>query len=160
MQQELVQSCGTITAFNYAYCKIIHDQLFWMLKDDITDANGNDFTIFRIETGELVRRYQDRFEATQKAIASFDSDLNAEQAKTNGISDYHKTCNTSHIIIKEGSLIPVLVEHLAEQTKIKDCIFFSSSGYTDLEEVKRFSNEVSMFYNQVKEFLAMFEQSE
>lgn len=160
MRQELVQTCGTITAFNYAYCKILHDQLYWLLKSDIVDGNGEEFVIFRVETGEWVRKYQDRFEATEEALSKFDSDVNEEQTKTNGISDYQKIRNASHLNLREGSLLPVLVEHLAEQTKIKECIHFSHSGFVDLAEVRAFSNEIDMFFSQVKEFLAMFEQSE
>jgi hypothetical protein len=159
MQQELVQSCGTITAFNYAYCKIIHDQLFWLLKSDIVDKNGEEFVIFRVSTGQWVANYKKKLEATEQAIENFDPDVSYEQTQTKGISDSRKIINASCIIMKEDSLIPALVEHLSEQTKIKDCICFPPpSGYCKLEEVLKFSDGINLFYRQVKEFLAMFEE--
>lgn len=163
MRQALVQSCGTITAFNYAYCSIIYHKAFKLLETDITDANGESFPIVMFRIGqnpsfeEWVKEYLKRFEATEEAISNFDSDVSEEQSKANGISDYQKTRNASHIILREGSLLPVLVEHLAEQTKIKECIDFAHSGFNDEAEVRAFSNEASLFFGQVKEFLAMFE---
>lgn len=163
MRQSLVQTCGTITAFNYAYCSIVYDKAFKLLETDITDANGESFpiVIFRIGQSpsfeEWVKEYQKRFEATKEAISNFDSDVSEEQAQNNGISDYQKTHNASHLILREWSLLPVLVEHLTEQTKIKECIDFTHSGFNDPAEVRAFSNQASMFFGQVKEFLAMFE---
>jgi hypothetical protein len=160
MRQKLVQECGTITAFNYAYCKTICVQANWLLRNDITDANEEPFPIFPMfgtETGEWVRKYQDRLEATEKAYESYDALFNKQQAQENGISDYQKICNASMIIVRKGSILPVLVEHLEEQTKIKSGIIFSSSGLTNLEELRNFSDSVSLFFGQIKEFLAMFE---
>ena len=160
MRQTLVQTCGTITAFNYAYCKTIYDQAFWLLESDIIDANREPFALYGVVTGQWVAIYQQRWETTQQAKDNYDHDLDFEQTQANGVSDYRKTINASHIIIKEGSLLPVLVEHLSEQTKIKDIIRFpSSGGCCSLEEVRRLSNEINLFFDQVGQFLAMFEQS-
>lgn len=163
MRQALVQSCGTISAFNYAYCKTIYHKAFLMLESDVIDSNGEPFPIVDLTIGQKPsfkkweKEYQERLEDTEEAMSSFDSDFNEKQEKEKGVSDYRKICNASCIVIKKESLLPVLVEHLEEQTKIKSVICFSPSGYTDMEELRRFSNEVAMFFGQVKEFLAMFE---
>lgn len=157
MRQKLVQECGTINAFNYAYCKTIYDHALWLLRSDIVDANGEIFSIFGVETGEWVRRYQERLGATEKANEAYDFAFNLKQAKENGISDCQKTCNASMIIVKKESILPALVEHIEEQTKIKSIVNFSSPSFTDLEELRNFSDLVSIFFGQVKEFLAMFE---
>ncbi|MEI6835615.1 MAG: hypothetical protein WCK59_02165 [Candidatus Falkowbacteria bacterium] len=152
MRQELVQTCGTITNFNYAYCSILYEKLYWLLRSDIIDANGNQFVIFGIEAGDWVRRYQNRLDVTQKALDKYNPNDDEENVR----NDYQKNLNISHIIIKDESLLPVIIEHLEEQTKIKSRIFFASNGYIELEELRKFINEVNLFFGQVKEFLEMF----
>ena len=149
IRQELVQNAGTITAFNYAYCKTIYDKACSLRETDIVDANEEKLrrfdSIFDNIGDSWIEDYQKRCEAANKAISNIN-----ENPESNRI------INASHIVLKKGSLLPILVEHLEEQTKIKNHIDFPSSYYFG-EEVEEFRQQISLFFKQVGLFLAMFE---
>jgi|GEM_PF-2117813 len=153
MRQVLVQNSGSMTAFNYAYCKTIYDQACRLLKTDVVDANGENFFIIEADLDWWIEYYQKIFYAAEKAISDLDENEETEEEK----SENRKAINASQIMLEKGSLLPALVEHLEEQTKLKSCIRFPSSCYVGLEQVKKFKDDISLFFGQVKDFLAMFE---
>jgi hypothetical protein len=150
MRQALVQSCGTITAFNYAYCKTIYDKAVELLNTDFINRNGQ---VLPLEKKSFII-FEQKFAESDKATSVYEGITDPTDEDFNR---FKTICNASCIVLKNSSLLPILINHLGEQLNYDSHISFSDSGYSKPEDFRALTNEVLNYLKMVKEFLAMFE---
>lgn len=148
IMQTLVQGAGTISGFNYAYCRILHDQAVEHLKTDIIDGNGNIFCLDEQAAGNLEKLLIE--EATAKQSFNRYKLNNEEKVAYNFILG--KTC----FEIKEDSPLTVIFDQLEDQLHDRwDISSVRSLGIGDggADYIKK----MFFYLNKVNNFLTMFE---
>lgn len=146
IMQSQVQSAGTITAFNYAYCRILHDQAIEHLKMDIIDDNGNIFCLNEQAVDNLKVLLVER----DLAYESFDNSHASDEGKM-----AHKfIINKTRFSVKNDSPLAIIFDQLDEQINDR----WDINNVRALDDANsNFVNETLTYLKKVNNFLAMFE---
>lgn len=147
--QSQVQTNGTITAFNYAYCRILHDQAIEHLKTDIVNGNGDIFCLDENAVNNL-KELSDERELEDEIFDNF----NTSDEET---AAHRLTINKTQFRLKEDSPLEIIFDQLDEQ--LNDDWNMSGVG-SMCDNGGDFVKKTFAYLDKVNNFLAMFESEQ
>ena len=143
----MVQSAGTMNGFNFAYCKILYENVLNCLSTDFVYGDGNAFPINERSFGdfqkkvEFVKEYNDNF-----------NHILADEKKQ---EEWRVVISSTVIRLQKNSLLPILIENISEQLSIEGVRIPSTVDEAD--QVRSLIDDLSAYFTLVKKYLAMFE---
>ncbi|MFZ4648721.1 MAG: hypothetical protein ACOYMB_03780 [Patescibacteria group bacterium] len=142
LRQVQVQIAGTITGFNYSYCKILYDEAVRLLKTDIVDGNDD---IFPIDKNGLKKIKEINKKVEETEWHEFQGEKRILFKK--------EFVNKQTLKVKDDSILNNIFLALSDQ--IVERFHFSVGGNPAGLEVE--IAEILCFLDKVKKYLAMFE---
>lgn len=156
LRQLQVQTAGTITGFNYAYCKILYDEAVKRLKTDIIDKNGDEFPINKNSEKLLKERLEKMNKANKERYTNYSVEEEIpEEEKQNFNNIYNKCC----IHTKNNSILYTIFHHLNEQI-LEPSFDYHIVSYPDENSIRKCCGEIRrtlLYLEKVKQYLSMFE---
>jgi hypothetical protein len=157
-RQLQVQKDGTITGFNYNYCKILYDEAQKIIKTDFIDKNGDVFPLIK-DSAEIFRNRHENYKKSSQEKDDIERKKIIDEEKIKEILERREKDRCAiHIALKKNSILENIIKHIEKQLDIKAEKLVLYNTIYNIEKLESdIINPIFLFLEKVKKYLAMFE---